>query len=255
MPPSFKIQRAVIEDSFREALIAFWKRRWTDLNSAILETDIRARQIAIRDNAPTMTRLKGFCTNPKLFDQEITKLHLLPYEKFFTKTYQGRVWMMGLTRPVVLTDGLKQWQGPQYYLCVPEDVDKRESKYAFHFLPKGAEHKRYRHPHHRVNVGDSLDDNCTGNPLGNEAWTCWGSFGTIVQTCVQAGDLVELFRTLSIYISRVDFSSPLSPWSKLEGSIFRRMDDLPVPDRVLQPVAFAHWEKEQKLKDMKGKRK
>jgi hypothetical protein len=254
MPPSFKITRAVVEDSFREALISFWKKRWTELNKAIVETDVRAKQIAIRDNAPTLSRLKGICTNPKLFDQELAKLHLLPYEKFVTKEYQGRVWMMGLTRPVILTDGLKRWQGPRYWICIPDDVDRRESKYAFHFLPQGFENLKFRHPHHKENDTDIWDNDhpLPGNPLGHTSWTCWGSFGTIVQTCVQSGDLVDLYRTLSIYISRVDMGSLLVPW-RTQDKIFKQIEDAEVPDKVLQPLAYARWELEQKK--VAGKRK
>ena len=222
MPPKLNITRATqyaqVDPAFTARLKEIWKARWKALNEEITVQPPNYRKMKATNNAPFMSRLKGLCTKPELLDTEITRLRGLPFERFFVREYKGHPWLVGLTRPVVMNDDNRLYQGPRYFVYIPDDVIARGTDAAFHFVPEGNEMTTARHPHHNVKKYyydpsgqyQEVDLNAAKDPLDYVPETCWGSFGTIDTACITAGDVVDLFRNIAIYLTRINQNSLLT---------------------------------------------
>lgn len=222
MPPKINVARvtqyARVDPAFTARLKEIWKERWRALNDEIKVQPPQYRKMKAQNNAPIMGRLKGLCTNQEALDKEITRLRGLPYERFYIRVYQGHEWLVGATHPFVMTDDIRKWQAPRYFVYIPDDVIARGTDAAFHFVPEGNEMTTARHPHHNVKKyyydpsGQyrEVDFNAAKDPLDYVPATCWGSFGTIATSCITAGDVVDLFRNIAIYLTRINQNSLLT---------------------------------------------
>lgn len=219
MPPKLNIaaRYAQVEPDFIDEIKKIWKARWSALNDEIKFQPPRFRPMKASANAPVMSRLKALCTDRLALDKELTRLRGLPYERFFTRQYRDLNWMVGLTRPVVMTDDTRRWQAPRYFVYIPDNVVSRGTDAAFHFVPEGYEMTTARHPHHKARTqqwgqsGDieNIDYSRAADPLDYQPSTCWGSFGAIATSCIKSGDMVDLFRNIAIYLTRVNMKSLL----------------------------------------------
>jgi len=221
MPPKLNVTRATqyaqVDPTFTARLKEIWKERWKALNEEIKCQPPQYRTMKAKNNAPIMSRLKGLCTNQDLLDKEITRLRGLPYERFYVRQYKGRQWLVGLTRPVVMNDDVRLYQAPRYFVYIPENVVARGTDADFHFVPEGNELTTARHPHHKTRdyyydengISQPLGAGGVKDPLDYVPSTCWGSFGVIANSCITAGDMVDLFRNIGIYLTRVNQNSLL----------------------------------------------
>lgn len=222
MPPKINAagaaQYAQVDPAFIAMMKQIWKKRWSVLNGEIKSQDPRFRSYIAKKNAPQMSRLKALCTSPIALDKELTRLRGLSYERFYIRQYNEKKWMVGLTRPIVMSDGTRLYQAPRYFVYVPEEVDTKGTEAKFHFIPEGHELVSARHPHHKAQTFDyneygrrvEIDTSHIKDPLDWSSSTCWGSFGTIASNCIAAGDIVDLYRNLYIYLTRIDQSSLLT---------------------------------------------
>lgn len=206
MPLKLNIaERTTVEQTFIDVMIDMWKDRWKALNDEILKQPPGMRDFIAKKNAVPMNNLKAQIKGGTVFDFQKTQLMCLPFVKFFTLEHRGALWLAGLTRPITLTDGgPRRWQGPRYTIYVPRNVIARGTSADFHWVPEGRELEYARHPHHNAYRGSA------NHPLDMDPNTCWGEFPTIVSSCVRAGDVVSLFRTLHLYATRVNMSSLLT---------------------------------------------
>ncbi len=200
-------QQTSVTPEFMDLLKEIWKERWKALNDEILQADPRMRDFTVKKNAPMMSRLRAACTDKKAFDYEHTQLLCLPFVKFWTEERNKVLYLAGLTQPILLTDlNNRRWQGPRYTIYVSRDVSARGTSARFHWVPEGHELQYARHPHHNARTPNS---SCR-HPLDMIPNTCWGTFGTMTNSCSRGGEVANLFRTLHLYASRVDMSSLLT---------------------------------------------
>lgn len=209
MPIKLNLEnRTIVEQAFLDALVEMWKEHWKTLNDEVRLSEPRYRPVVVKQNAQTMGQLRAWVQNKTAFDAQKTQLVTLSYEKFWLLERRGQQWLAGLTRPIVLSDtNNKRWQGPRYTVYVPRNVLMGGTGSRFHFVPEGFELRYARHPHHnaRSEYGEIPE-----HPLDMTPHTCWGDFPTIVTNNTRSGDVVNLFRTFQIYLSRVDMHSLLT---------------------------------------------
>lgn len=207
MPIRLNIQnQTTVTPEFMDVLVDIWKERWKALNDEILQASPRMRDFHAKKNAPMMSRMKAACTDKTARDYEKTQLLCLPFVKFWTLEHRGAQFLVGLTKPITLTDlSSKRWQGPRYTIYVPRQVTTQSTSAAIHWIPEGYELDWARHPHHKAYMPDPP----VSNPLDMTPSTCWGTFGQMTQSCVRGGEVSNLFRTLHLYTSRVDMNSLL----------------------------------------------
>ncbi len=232
MPMKLKIHdRTEIEPAFMDLMKDLWKERWTALNREIKEADPRFRPMHIKKNAVVMTRLKANCTDKAALDHEKTQLITLPYIRFWTLQHDGMDWMAGLTKPILMTDGgAQRWQGPRYTVYIPRNVFQRGTDAHFHFVPEGSELIHDRHPHHTA----SMPSSTTYDPLDMNPYTCWGDFGTIASACIRAGEITNLFRTIYVYLTRVNLRSLLC--YTFQSTPFKQLANIEEPETMVRRV-------------------
>jgi hypothetical protein len=211
--------QVVIEPGFMNVVMDIWKERWKALNDEITHGEPRFQKMIGNKNAPIMNRLKLAITKKDRQDYERTQFLCLPFVKFWTFERQGALWLAGLTQPITLSDmGSHRWQGPRYTIYLPRDIASKSTSARLHFVPEGHELAYARHPHHNAYLSRE-----NTHPVDMSPHTCWGSFGTMAQNCTRGGEIANLFRTLHLYLSRVDMHSLLThpfeacPFTELKG--------------------------------------
>jgi hypothetical protein len=201
-------ERTTVTPEFEASLKELWKQRWVGLNNDIKCADPRFKDAVVKKNGRAMGLLRAYCTDPKAYDQQKTQLMTLPYLKFWTLERGGMSYLAGLTKPILLTNGgEKRWQGPRFTVYIPTDYITRGTEASYHFVPEGHELVYGRHPHHTS--GSRREETNGKSPLDFYGSTCWGEFPTIVRGCVHSADTINLFRTIHLYLTRYNPSSPL----------------------------------------------
>jgi hypothetical protein len=252
MPPKLNIANAAkyatVEPDFIELMKEIWKARWKVLNDDIKLAPPSYRKIKIENNAPIMSRLRGLCTKPELLDKEITRLRGLAYERFYTREFRGLRYLVGLTRPIEMTDDVRRYQAPRYFVYFPESMVQKGTEAPFHFVPEGHELTLYRHPHHNVKQyyypdsgggTEHYDYSDVKDTLEYNPATCWGSFGTIATSCTAAGDVVDLYRSIAIYLTRINQNSLLSrPFSACDFLRDIGPAEAPPPPTITEKTKF-----------------
>lgn len=225
-------QQCTVMPEFLDVMVEIWKERWKALNNEISQASPRMREFHARKNAPMMSRMKAACTDKAARDYEKTQLLCLPFVKFWTLEHNGRLWLAGMTTPIILTDlSAKRWQGPRYTIYIPREVTTQSTSAAFHWIPEGYELDWARHPHHKAYMPNPP----VNHPLDMTPSTCWGTFGQMTQSCVRGGEVSNLFRTLHLYASRVDMNSLLvHPFEACQQ--FTRLPDAQ-PEAAIRPPA------------------
>ena len=174
-------------------------------------------------------------------DAFVTRLRALPYTEFRLEEIEGFKatisstlfgsdtlttephiyrYLVGITKPVTLENEIRvrrptrkptyeihtaKWDMGCYKVMVPIDLlAGAKGEGYWHFVPVSMENSYYaRHPHHHA-----------GKETSSSYWwqskTCWGSFGPIINSLRQAADIVELFRTLYVYLGRYNGNSLLT---------------------------------------------
>lgn len=209
MPPRLNMTKiasiATVDEDFVEELKRVWEARLKALKK---EAEARGpyKDKYLREKKMTIARLLSL-RKPENLDKEITRLRGLQYEHFYTRVCGDKKYLCGLTKPIVMDTGERMFQAPRYKVCVP--VSPRLTSVGFHMIPEGYEFVRDRAPHHiavtrRLTAIDPHED-----PLEMFPHTCWGAFGEAIQSILGSADIVDLFRTIHVYLSRIDERSML----------------------------------------------
>jgi hypothetical protein len=186
-----------------------------------------------KDYGVPLAKLMKITQNAAAFDDELTRLKSLPYTNF--GVYGG--YLVGSTNPVEIVDRqafergvnmktgvvfevAKKWDAGVYDVFIPIsiatsglDTALRPNSNGVHLVPRNAPWTKYRHPHHLaefLTCDDDGDKVYYSHPTKYTSKTCWGSYATIVTSCVMGGDFVDMFRTLHSYLTRYDRNSPLA---------------------------------------------
>ena len=177
------------------------------------------------DYGVPLAKLMKVSQNAAAFDDELTRLKSLPYTLF--GVYAG--YLVGSTNPIAIVDRqsidrgaleVKKWDAGVYDVFIPTsiainglDTALRPNSNGVHLVPKKFPWAEARHPHHIANFIKYDEDGekiFYAHPTQYTSKTCWGSYATIITSCVMGGDFVDMFRTLHSYLTRYDRNSPLA---------------------------------------------
>jgi hypothetical protein len=132
----------------------------------------------------------------------------LPYSKFGVTRFDNRLWLAGRTHDIIISHQTQgTWNLGEYGVFFDVQHMKDTNYAGIHMVPVRDHNEYARHPHHRVS---SQDRNVGMHPLRRTPHTCWGNFPTIVSNCVTDADIVELFRTINLFLVRWNPGSPLA---------------------------------------------
>jgi hypothetical protein len=199
-------ERAEVESEFKELLWQMARIKLADIRQRLaghtgvyLERQKKTYQIAI-GNA------RGLLDD-RLMDAEITRLRSLPYIKFAARTYKDGDYLIGVTRDVIMDASPRQrWDVGQYAISVPVEDFIRGSLSHIHCIPLREPKADVRTPHHHA-MGISTDNRIDISLVPS---TCWGSMSGIVMGAMNNFMVAEFFRSMHIYVTRYNTSSPLA---------------------------------------------
>lgn len=138
-----------------------------------------------------LERCRRIVQDPAYFDMELTRLKTLNYHRFDA---DGDT-MIAYTLPIQIFEKSNTRGECGKYLLgeykVMFDVSKKIVPDNIRMIPMRQPDTEDRHPHHRAQ------------------YTCWGSFGGLISMTCSTGDIPEVFRTLSIFLSTYNAASPL----------------------------------------------
>jgi hypothetical protein len=208
------IQRAAVDPKFMECVLNIYRAFMMREKERAAEYPAGAKEY-IKKRAPAHARILAITTVGHSqgrvgAEYELTRLRVLPYEKFMTVAHKGadgklKKYLVGVTKPVVIKDNGKTYFLGPYAIYVPADAFDAQNSGSFHFIPTKFPQSNLRHPHHVVK------NNPQGmHPLDKHASTCWGGFGPAIRVLLDIPDIPELFRLLQMYVSRYDAGSVLS---------------------------------------------
>jgi hypothetical protein len=153
--------------------------------------------------------LKSELANETQRDMMYTRLRGLPYTEYDIVIHDDFPYLYGLTKDVVMPWAGINWSWGEYKIYVPLSFFPcMRTKYTSnssknHFVPVRDEFIWGRTPHHYANKPSETPFSVLDmNPA-----TCWGSFNGVVQALVDECDVIELMRTLYIYLTRYDDGS------------------------------------------------
>jgi hypothetical protein len=109
--------------------------------------------------------------------------------------------------PRISAEVTAYWDAGPYWIYIPKNDLIRGSMRNIHFIPQRSLSVVARHPHH---YGYEDDDRYGRGGFIREgvdvrrvnADTCWGEFSEPISGALQDGDLVEILRTLRIFVGR-----------------------------------------------------
>ena len=205
--------RASITDAFKEALIDIYKQRLISFKTQLDEAPASVARRLRADSGLKIGRLVSLINDSHAFDREITKLRSLSYTMFDIVENKGVSFMYGKTKPIAMTDDTDYWNIGEYGVYLPlERLKTARMNQTFegdwHFIPFSSPRAIVRTPHHVSTAGD-------GHPFSRPSKTCWGTFGATVPSILEDGDVVELFRTVYLYIERYNPRSPLGSMQEM----------------------------------------
>jgi hypothetical protein len=212
MPAVIKSKRATLSEDAISWALDFWGKSYRKIKSTIHNAPVSQQADLDFKYGPALDRLYGIAKDPAVRDYHLTLLRATPYVRFERQSIQipragGTVdYLVGTTKTVVI-DERGPWDMGRYLVYVPMQVlTDGPNTSLMHFIPEREPTTAYRHPHHRLNLRTST----TETPLLENPSTCWGDFGQIVIRIVNEGDLVDLLRTIAIYLGRYNEGSPLT---------------------------------------------
>jgi hypothetical protein len=230
--------RASVKDDFKELAVSVARQQVEEVKRQA-ERNPRLRTTILKQNASLLRNATALL---KDMDGVTTKLRLLNgYTAFDTFRYQNKDYFHAHTKPVGLNNGGKSlisvegrrglvevddppcWDMGEYDVYVPADIFAVRNLNHFHFVPERAPLDGHRHPHHHaryIRPGDNGEDwniwsvahyvdPRAGHPLDMFAKTCWGGFNTIIANNLSEMDVIEMFRTIWVYLNRHNPGSPL----------------------------------------------
>jgi hypothetical protein len=194
-------QRATISDHFIDGLKAVSRRKLKEIKEQADRCySDRMRQRVLNDHAGAIAYHQKLLKDPKALDHELTKLRSLPYAAYGAVDRCGEIFLHGQTKEVVMASGRNKWRLGAFDVYLRVQENGRFEKPTM--LLAGDPWLRKTHPHFTVS-------HASNDPLDARMSICWGSFGPIISGLVRDANIPEYFRTLYMYLSRYNPSSPL----------------------------------------------
>jgi hypothetical protein len=223
-------ERARITPEFKEAVVMLSIARLKQIREEMeYKTGLQLTYYK-RDMGPNIVRLGKLAKNPDgELDMIITRLRGLPYEAFETICHSAIhpevMFLSGTTKEIEIRFKNEIYHMGKYLVRIPFSkiigtanrpggvrVEPVAGD-AWHFIPLNNlynSNSSYRTPHH-YGVWPEYSS------------TCWGEFSPMINDLTRSADIPELFRTISIYLSRYDSHSPLHgrleegdfPWARI----------------------------------------
>lgn len=213
------VPRAVVSDAFIIALRALSKERLVTIKQEYDTYSESYRKHFITKEKNCLERLTRLAAESAFVDFEVTRLRALPYTRFDYLVHYNPVarkraaYLYGITQEIVLVhEGSSKYNLGPYGVFLPLDALLRGQYDGIQLVPQWDPMTRGRHPHHTASqpVSSFTGEYVTPQHyLDYRPSTCWGGFGAIVMSCLHDGDIVELFRTVGVYLGRYDPHSPL----------------------------------------------
>jgi len=210
------VKRAEITEEFARTWRELNKRLYYRLKNEVDTAPSYAHKTVEQAKKPQMVRLYRLLTDRYVLDLEMTKLRTLEYARFDTMASRGGIeYLYCTTNPVIAQAAPSvRYDIGAYIVAVPVEDVVRGSVNRIQFFPEANPNIYNRHMHHYAPTPRYYQDISpsaafTGDPLDVTPMTCWGNFPGIVTSCMQDGDVVELLRTLYLFVSRIDPGSPL----------------------------------------------
>jgi hypothetical protein len=231
--------RAAVKDDFKELLVLVARGQVETIKRE--SERYPGRRMSTLKLAASMLRNANAIL--KDMDGIVTRLRLLNgYSVLDTFRYKNRNYFHARTKAVAVNDGGKHqvqaenpklgyvlvdnppcWDLGEYDVYVPADIFSVRNLNHFQFVPVRAPLDGHRHPHHHAKYiepghnGEDWNewytaqyvDPRTEHPLDLFAKTCWGGFNTIIANNLSEMDVVEVFRTIWVYLNRHNPGSPL----------------------------------------------
>jgi hypothetical protein len=210
-----KVQpRANVPDEFVEEVAKIATQRVKDIQEEINNMSPFQAKMHYKKIGMAVSRLALLARrDPDAIDQMKTILRSLPYTEYAVKAHDrtyfnwetnkderiSETYLYGLSKDVVIPFEGQKWDMGPYQVWVPANAFFKNGKHEYQFIPNRAPETYRRTPHHHAGYEK--------NPFGSA--TCWGTFGEIVTSLTQDGDVPELFRSIYIYLCRYNPHSPL----------------------------------------------
>jgi hypothetical protein len=210
-------KRAKVTQEFKDEIVLCMKGRLRKWQNEYDQLHPRMKKPFIDNYGVPISKLKAGLSGTG-FDMIVARLRGLEYDEFGVEEYNGEKYFYGLTNDVITND--KYDIGP--YKMYVRSLDFIESDASdMHFVPQRDPLDGRRFWHHYA-IGPRLKGYSSTvrqllrleHHLNANTHTCWGGFGQFAVSAFQIMDTPEMFRTLRIYISRHDPSSPLTPWGR-----------------------------------------
>ena len=210
------VQVTVVTDSFKDAVKEIIQKKVMMLDAKRSSLNMSAYGAQKhREQLEKNLRLAKRLLTAQGQDRMITALKRMKFEKFYClKAPSKEVFLCGKTDDMLLTlrNGHKYNVGP-YHICIGESAIIGDSLTQIHMFPHRKPLAEARHLHHgarRYNGNDEIK-----HPLMMHTNTCWGNVGSSFVSAKNEADIADMFRVLYIYVSRLNYGSPLySGWDR-----------------------------------------
>lgn len=190
-----------------------------------IQTKVQHRRDTHRGIRPALERSAKKISVGAGVDKMKTELRRLKYTKFYSLVApNGDLFVCGDTEDLILKiRGDKYNVGP-YHVCISKYSFVKEQQKGIHLFPAYKPNTPYRHLHHKAYPPRS-ESEITNPLLARDDW-CWHSVWGSYLSAVGDGDIVDCFRVLYLFITRLNWSSPLcSNWAWEAREYGERIDE------------------------------
>lgn len=186
------IQFAEITDSFKNVTVKA-------LETRLQQESDRKRKRSIE-----------FMLTPRGIDRMYTSLKRLKYQIYSTvKSPDGDLYFMAKTKDLELEINDDMYNVGPYFVAIPIKGFLSRQVNPVHMFPAYKPKTRLRHLHHTAGI----EEYEIKHPLTVPGSTCWGTVGSAYSAAVYDASIVDMFRVLYIFLTRLDWRSPLcSAW-------------------------------------------
>jgi len=186
------------------------------------KSELRQSLTQILSNSPGM-RVEKERSIEKLLspageDRMLTVLRRLNYQKYAcTKAPDDTIYFLGKTKDLIVDiDHHGKYNLGPYYVAISKTDFINSQNTNVHMFPDYNPRTPHRHLHHYAHYplqepfGPNDPNNISQiNPLMAEPRTCWAEIGQPYLHAIHDANIVEAFRVLYIFLTRLNFASPL----------------------------------------------
>jgi hypothetical protein len=154
----------------------------------------------------------------------VTRLRRLDYTNFTCVTSNRTTYLKATTNVIETTIGNRNVNIGEYWVYISFQDLLNSSLAGFHFIPERLKHPKeteiyrngkewraihQRHLHHYAKADSSRPYASIKNPLTYGTSTCWNTFGALITTATQDLDIVDMYRTIYLFLKIQNLGSPL----------------------------------------------